>query len=81
MKELLSSPGLVLFSTLLQPADMSFQGLRWWYASPRNGHVSLYTEASLRALAQPLGFELASFNESTHLLLQGRPGFASRFLR
>ena len=81
MNELLTSPGLVLFSTLLQPADMAFRGLSWWYASPRNGHVSLYTDASLRALARPFGFDLASFNESTHVLLRGRPGFASHFLR
>ena len=80
LNELLTDPGLVLFSTLLQPADMAFQGLSWWYASPRNGHVSLYTDASLRALAQPFGLDLASFNESTHVLLRGRPGFASHFL-
>ncbi len=30
MSELLADPGLVLFSTLLQPADMAFQGLSWW---------------------------------------------------
>ena len=81
LDELLTEPGLVLFSTLLQPADMAFQGLSWWYASPRNGHVSLYTDASLRALAQPLGLALASFNESIHILLRGLPGFASHFLR
>ena len=81
LSELLNDPGVVLFSTLLQPADMAFQGLKWWYASPRNGHVSLYTDKSLRTLAEPLGLTLASFNESIHVLLRGRPGFASRFLR
>jgi 2-polyprenyl-6-hydroxyphenyl methylase/3-demethylubiquinone-9 3-methyltransferase len=81
LSELLAEPGLVLFSTLLQPADMSFQGLSWWYASPRNGHISLYTADSLRALARPHGLTFASFNESVHLLLRGRPGFAQHFFK
>ena len=80
MSELLTAPGLILFSTLVQPADMDYQGLGWWYASPRNGHVSLYTDASLRALTRPLSLFLASFNESIHILLRGRPGFARHFL-
>jgi 2-polyprenyl-6-hydroxyphenyl methylase/3-demethylubiquinone-9 3-methyltransferase len=79
LDQLLADPGLVMFSTLLQPADMALQGLNWWYASPRNGHVSLYTMASLQNLAQPLGLTLASFNEGFHLLLRGRPGFARHF--
>jgi hypothetical protein len=56
------------------------QGLNWWYASPRNGHVSLYTAPSLQRLSQPLGLSLASFNEGFHLLLRGRPAFARHFL-
>jgi 2-polyprenyl-6-hydroxyphenyl methylase/3-demethylubiquinone-9 3-methyltransferase len=46
MSELLIDPGLILFTTLLQPADIDQQGLNWWYASPRNGHVSLFSRAS-----------------------------------
>ena len=44
MSELLTDPGLILFSTLLQPFDIDYQGLNWWYAGPRNGHVSLFRD-------------------------------------
>ena len=36
------SKGMVLFSTLVQPADIETQKLRCWYAAPRNGHISLF---------------------------------------
>jgi len=81
MSDLLTDSGLILFSTLLQPPDIDSQGLNWWYAAPRNGHVSLYTKASLATLAQPLGFSLGSFNESYHVLFRGIPDFAKHFIR
>ena len=46
MNDFLTESGLILFSTLLQPADIDHQGLNWWYAAPRNGHVSLYDRES-----------------------------------
>jgi 2-polyprenyl-6-hydroxyphenyl methylase/3-demethylubiquinone-9 3-methyltransferase len=80
MNELLSPGGLILFSTLLQPWDIDQQGLNWWYAAPRNGHVSLYSRASLQKVVQPLGFQLASFNDNFHALFRRVPQFASHFL-
>jgi 2-polyprenyl-6-hydroxyphenyl methylase/3-demethylubiquinone-9 3-methyltransferase len=81
MSELLADSGMILFSTLVQPADIDAQGLNWWYVGPRNGHVSLYTKASLASLVQPLGFNLGSFNESYHVLFREVPDFARHFLR
>jgi 2-polyprenyl-6-hydroxyphenyl methylase/3-demethylubiquinone-9 3-methyltransferase len=81
MSELLTDDGLILFSTLIQPADIDQQGLNWWYAAPRNAHVSLYTKQSLAMLVQPLGFNLGSFNESYHVLFRGVPDFARHFIR
>jgi 2-polyprenyl-6-hydroxyphenyl methylase/3-demethylubiquinone-9 3-methyltransferase len=81
LNDLLASPGLILFSTLLQPADLDRQGLNWWYAGPRNGHVSLYSRASLERVVQPLGFHFGSFNESVHVLFREVPDFARHFIR
>ncbi len=81
MNELLADPGLILFSTLLQPEDIDRQGLNWWYAAPRNGHVSLYTRASLAKVVRPFGLKFRSFNESMHVLYREVPDFASHFLR
>jgi 2-polyprenyl-6-hydroxyphenyl methylase/3-demethylubiquinone-9 3-methyltransferase len=81
MNDLVANPGLILFSTLLQPANLEEQGLNWWYAGPRNGHVSLYTRASLEALARPLGLTLGSFNDGLHVLFRALPDFARGIMR
>jgi 2-polyprenyl-6-hydroxyphenyl methylase/3-demethylubiquinone-9 3-methyltransferase len=81
MNACLTDSGLILFSTLLQPADIDLQGLNWWYAGPRNGHVSLFSRASLEKLVQPFGFTLGSFNENLHVLFREVPDFARHFIR
>lgn len=80
MMDFLSEPGLIVFSTVLQPADIDRQGLSWWYAGPRNGHVSLFSRESLQALIEPYGFACASFNNNLHVLYREVPGFARHFL-
>lgn len=46
-------------------------GLNWWYAAPRNGHVSLHSRRSLRELARQEGLNCLSLSEQTHLLTRG----------
>ena len=65
---------------MLQPADIDRQGLSWWYAGPRNGHVSLFSRESLVALIEPFGFGIASFNDDLHVLYREIPDFARHFL-
>jgi 2-polyprenyl-6-hydroxyphenyl methylase/3-demethylubiquinone-9 3-methyltransferase len=81
MNDLLTDSGLILFSTLVQPADIDHQGLNWWYAGPRNGHVSLYSRASLAKVVQPFGFKLGSFNDGWHVLFREIPDFAQHFIK
>lgn len=45
--------------------------LNWWYASPRNGHISLYSLRSLKILAQAYDLEFLSLTGKTHLLSRG----------
>jgi 2-polyprenyl-6-hydroxyphenyl methylase/3-demethylubiquinone-9 3-methyltransferase len=77
----LADPGVIFFSTLIQPADIDAQGVNWWYALPRNGHVSLYTRASLEWILRPLGLNLASFNDNLHVLFRQVPDWARHFIR
>ncbi|MBE9604384.1 class I SAM-dependent methyltransferase [Acetobacteraceae bacterium H6797] len=65
--------GMVLFSTLLQPADIAAQGTGWWYLGPRNGHVSLFSAEALRRLWAGAGLGFSSFNEGMHSA-GGAPG-------
>ena len=83
MVEFLTDTGLIVLSTLLQPADIDRRGLSWWYAAPRNAHISLYTKASLDRLLEPLGFQVHSLGESYHVLYRQNVslGLAARLPR
>ena len=73
----LKRPGVILFSTLLQPAEFESIGLAWWYAAPRNGHISLYSGAALARLFEPHGLKVASFSTDMHLAYAEIPAFAA----
>jgi 2-polyprenyl-6-hydroxyphenyl methylase/3-demethylubiquinone-9 3-methyltransferase len=74
----LQHPGLVLISTLLQPPNIAQLGLAWWYAAPRNGHVSLFTAKSLAILVNTAGFKVKSLNSGLHLLYRELPPWVSQ---
>lgn len=53
----------------------------WWYAAPRNGHISLYSQKSLSILAQKFSLGLFSISENSHLFTRGYTEWeAKRFL-
>jgi 2-polyprenyl-6-hydroxyphenyl methylase/3-demethylubiquinone-9 3-methyltransferase len=81
LNDFLSESGLIILSTLLQPADLDQHGLNWWYAGPRNGHVSLYSRTSLEYMAGRFGFTVGSFSESMHVLFRQIPDFARHWIR
>ena len=77
---LLKESGVVIFSTLTQPADMEERGVNWWYIGPRNGHVSIYTRKSLKTVIEAAGLGFGSFSESWHLIFRNMPRFAAHLL-
>jgi SAM-dependent methyltransferase len=77
MVSLLRDPGAILFSTLVQPAEFESIGLNWWYASPRNGHISLYSTQALAHLFTPYGMRVASFSPDLHIAYAQVPPFAA----
>lgn len=79
--QLLSPNGLILFSTLVSDAYLlPDQRLSWWYASPRNGHISLFSRRSLFTLAKGAGFNFGSLSEGFHCMLRGVPSWASHII-
>ena len=81
LSSLLSDPGLVLFSTLLSDGNIHpDQKLTWWYASPRNGHISLFSRTSLYLLAQNSGFRFGSLSANFHFFCRGSPPHWARHL-
>ena len=76
---LVQENGMVLFSTLVQPADFATQGVDWWYVAPRNGHVTLFSAKALKALWAEFGFEMVSHTENLHMAARVLPEIAKRF--
>lgn len=77
LKALLDETGAVYFSTLLSDGDIKEGGrLDWWYAAPRNGHISLYSRESLSTLGRRHGLQFVSLSPVSHLFISGRPKWA-----
>ena len=63
---------IVLIGTLAQDDNTADPvRLGWWYAAPRNGHISLFTRQALRGLGADAGLDLISFNASQHVFFRG----------
>jgi len=79
---LLDDNGVVLFSTLLNDKNISQKNrITWWYASPRNGHISLYSSESLHRLASYIGLKYQSLTPGLHALTREVPGWAVHLFR
>jgi len=66
-------PLTVLIKTSTTDATVSPRSrLSWWYAGPRNGHISLFSKAALQLLAERCGLSyLAGFRNNAHFLGRG----------
>jgi SAM-dependent methyltransferase len=74
LRFLLAPDGLVLFSTVVSDGEIhANQRLNWWYASPRNGHISLFSRKSLAILAQRGHWNFSSFSNGFHVFLSPPP--------
>jgi SAM-dependent methyltransferase len=71
--ECLAEPGAVLYSTLLQPANLDSLGMSWWYIGPRNGHVSIFSKYALSLAWARYGYKNASLNDGIHLAFREVP--------
>ncbi len=81
MVSLLADGGMIMFSTLALPPNIDQVGLGWWYAGPRNGHVTLYSMQALQQIAMRFGLVHASASAGMHLLYKTVPEFARHMIR
>lgn len=79
---LLADDGIILFTTLFSDGHITAnKRLTWWYAAPRNGHISIFSQKSLGLLAQKHNFLFGSFTPATHVLSRQQiPGWASHLI-
>jgi len=77
----LDEPGLVLFSTMLQPADFDQLGMGWWYVGPRNGHISMFSRSALAKAWGRHGCRTGSFDDNMHVAFRTLPDFARHWAK
>ncbi len=71
---LLAPEGVLMFSTLVSDGEIhNDKKLDWWYAAPRNGHISLFSKDSLSRLANQLAFKFGSLDKYQHLYWKKAP--------
>ncbi|MFM0203764.1 class I SAM-dependent methyltransferase [Paraburkholderia fungorum] len=64
-----SGRAMIVIGTGIHDGIVSAQTrLSWWYAAPRNGHISLFSRRSIEILASRFGLSYASIYPGTHLL-------------
>ena len=74
--------GIVLFSTLVSDGEVHpNRPIKWWYAAPRNGHISLYSRKSLGLLASRMSLNFASFSDNFHAFFSTVPTWAQHLIR
>jgi SAM-dependent methyltransferase len=82
LSSLLVEDGVVLFSTLLSDTHIETQKrIIWWYASPRNGHISIFSQKSLQVLCTSEKFQLGSFSTGFHAIWREIPHWANHFIK
>jgi SAM-dependent methyltransferase len=82
LRSLLAPDGFVLFSTVLSDGHLHpNQRMNWWYASPRNGHISLFSAISLKILARQSGYTFISQDEGTHFFFTKNSPWAAHLQR
>jgi hypothetical protein len=63
---------ILIVGTLINDTFVSSEKrLDWWYAAPRNGHISLFSRDALRRAAGYFDLDYSSFGESTHYFTRG----------
>ena len=81
LRLLLSENGIILFSTLLSDENIFVnKRIDWWYASPRNGHISLFSRNSLLVLAKNSGLNFGGFSVGFHVFYTKVPPWADHII-
>lgn len=82
LRKLLTPTGVVMFSTVVSDGNIRLgRPLDWWYAAPRNGHISLFSRNSLALLARAHELNFGSFSPGLHTLYTTVPAWFAPVVR
>jgi hypothetical protein len=72
--------GLIFMSSNCPPADIREQKDKWWYMTPRIGHVSFYPNSVVDTLLGEHGYKVIHMMDSLHIAYRQWPLWARDFL-
>jgi len=81
LAERLAADGLLMISTFTSDKNLKGRRLDWYYASPRNGHISLYSMKSLLTLFSSAGLQFSSAADDLHFGFRRFPDFALHLIK
>ena len=82
LTKVMAADCLVLFSTLVSDGNINANTrINWWYASPRNGHISLYSKQSLMLLGAKYQLSFGSFSDGFHCYWTQVPHWAKHIIK
>lgn len=82
LTQLMSDDCLVLFSTLISDGNIKANNrINWWYASPRNGHISLFSKQALTLLGSRYTLNFGSFSDGFHCYCRQVPSWANHIIK
>lgn len=82
LTDVMSTECLILFSTLVSDGNIKTNNrINWWYASPRNGHISLFSKQSLIVLGSRYNLNFGSFNDGLHSYFTQVPSWAKHLMQ
>lgn len=74
LAKLCSDDGMIMFSTLCTDGHIGRgKDLTWWYAAPRNGHISLFSHESLKQLMTKRGLSLYAISAVHYVAFRSVP--------
>jgi hypothetical protein len=81
LASVMADDAVVLFTTLVSDGNVHRgKRLEWWYAAPRNGHISLFSRESLGRLGAIEGLQFGSSSPDNHVYWRTKPAWARHFL-
>lgn len=81
LTEPLATEGVIIFTTYISNKHLlNDKSLSWWYISPRNGHISIFSQQSLALLAKEYKLSFGSLSEFTHVFWRGIPNWAKNLI-
>ena len=76
LAQLCAPEGTIVFTTVCSDGQIKRgQPLSWWYAAPRNGHISLHSYQSLKLMMAKRAMTCVSKSPTIHMAFHKLPGW------